>query len=277
VHSERRRGKSRSRILYWFRTPAGVRVGRAALDDEALRQIEELNPSIDFDWPRILKGQGDQKATGQPPQESRKDEPQQEPRHEKREEQKAEARAEQRAAERAEERADARAEARAEERAEEKDTRAETVAEPVPPDREIPAHARIGPDGVARLRSRYAEVLTRVSERVTDPVQKEELKARAERLNPDSWVTDQEVVQGLEEYESTLAGLQGVVGRKRRRRRRGRRSDATASSMAPGQAGDAGDAADDELSELNGPDDEGDAVVPSEDSSEPAPEKPEEL
>ena len=45
-------------MLYWFRTPPGVKVGRAALDEDAIRLIEQLNPGIEFDWPRILKGQG---------------------------------------------------------------------------------------------------------------------------------------------------------------------------------------------------------------------------
>jgi hypothetical protein len=54
----RRRGRSRSRVLYWFRTPPGVKVGRAALDPEAIRLIEERNPDVVFDWPRILKGEG---------------------------------------------------------------------------------------------------------------------------------------------------------------------------------------------------------------------------
>lgn len=253
MHSERRRGKSRSRILYWFRTPPGVRVGRAALDDEAIRQIEQLNPSIEFDWPRILKGQGE------PPKHEPKYEPKYEPKQTEKEKEKPE------------------------QTREVHEVPPEPVAAPVEPEREIPAHARIGVDGVARLRSRYREILTRVSERVTDPVQQEELKARAERLNPDSWVTDQEVVHGLEEYESTLAALQSVVGRKRRRRRRGRRPEASAVSGPP----DAG--TDTQEDELNGAEDEGgDDVAPSEveervsDALDPldllddgAPEKPE--
>ena len=58
VESDRRRGRSRTRVLYWFRTPPGVKVGRAALDEDAIRLIEQLNPGIEFDWTRILKGQG---------------------------------------------------------------------------------------------------------------------------------------------------------------------------------------------------------------------------
>ena len=52
-------GKGRSRILYWFRTPPGVRVGRGPLDEEAIRTLEAGNPDLEFDWTRILKGQGD--------------------------------------------------------------------------------------------------------------------------------------------------------------------------------------------------------------------------
>jgi hypothetical protein len=55
VHSGRRNGRSRQRILYWFRTPPGVKVGRPALDEGAIRWIEEHNPDIEFDWPKILE------------------------------------------------------------------------------------------------------------------------------------------------------------------------------------------------------------------------------
>jgi hypothetical protein len=82
------------------------------------------------------------------------------------------------------------------------------------------AGARLGPEGLARLRSRHSEVLARISEKTTDPVRCEQLKTEAERLNPDTWVTDAEVVAGLEAYESVFESLRGVVGRRRKRRRR---------------------------------------------------------
>lgn len=84
-----------------------------------------------------------------------------------------------------------------------------------------PAHARLGSEGVSRLRARYAEILARISERVPDPARQEELKAEAERLNPDTWVTPEEVRVGLEMYESVLEGLRTVVGQRRKRRRGG--------------------------------------------------------
>jgi hypothetical protein len=49
-----RRGKVRTRILYWFRTPPNVKVGRQPFD-EALRQtLEAQNPGVEFDWQRIV-------------------------------------------------------------------------------------------------------------------------------------------------------------------------------------------------------------------------------
>jgi hypothetical protein len=55
VHTQNRRGKApRQRILYWYRTPPGVRVGRPPFDEEARRRIEAQNPDLTFDWPTIV-------------------------------------------------------------------------------------------------------------------------------------------------------------------------------------------------------------------------------
>ena len=51
------RGRARQRVLYWFRTPPNVRVGRGALDEGAIRSLEEQNPEISFDWTKILEAQ----------------------------------------------------------------------------------------------------------------------------------------------------------------------------------------------------------------------------
>src|SRR5687767_6406309 len=44
----------RPRILYWYRTAPGVGLGRAPLDEDAIRTIEDQHPDIEFDWPAIL-------------------------------------------------------------------------------------------------------------------------------------------------------------------------------------------------------------------------------
>jgi hypothetical protein len=239
-------------VLYWFRTPPGVRVGRAALDEDAIRLIEQHNPDVEFDWTRILKSQGEETKPAQsrerfdrgrrrpdprpaiivPPEPSvgpetpvvlvRQPEPE----------------------------------------VPELDsggfdavdvepigiglTDGESMAafadgptaepssqEPMPP---TAAHARLGSEGLLRLRARYSEVLARISERTPDPARQEQLKAQAERLNPDTWVTDVEVSAGLEEYETVFEALRGVIGGQVRRRRRKRRRGGQQSSHTPDAA-----------------------------------------
>jgi hypothetical protein len=95
--------------------------------------------------------------------------------------------------------------------------------EPRPEDLGTPSYQRLGAEGLVRLRARYAEVLARIAERPMEEPVREELKERAERLNPDAWVTADEVTAALEQYETVFEGLRGVVGRHPRGRRRGRR------------------------------------------------------
>jgi hypothetical protein len=61
VHTPVKRGKpGRPRVLYWYRTPPGVRVGRKAFDDEVRQRLERQNPDLTFDWQAIV-------ATPMPP------------------------------------------------------------------------------------------------------------------------------------------------------------------------------------------------------------------
>ena len=51
VQATNRRGKAvRPRVLYWYRTPPGVRLGRVPFDEEVRRALEAQNPGIAFDW-----------------------------------------------------------------------------------------------------------------------------------------------------------------------------------------------------------------------------------
>ena len=201
MHTPRRRNKGRSRILYWFRTPPGVRVGRAPIDEDAIRLIEEHHPDIQFDWPQILKGE-EETTPARPPRET--------PNH-------ATARV-------TPEMAPAQAVAPA---------APELPVEALEP--LSPAHARLGSEALARLRGRYADVLANLARRVLDEQRREQMREQAERLNPDSWVTDEEVTAGLDSYESVLASLREVSGR-RRRRRRGRGSSSAGAAAGPAPA-----------------------------------------
>jgi len=239
-----------------------VRVGRSALDEDAIRLIEQHNPDVDFDWTRILKGEdsgggqtprsegpGTARPTraGEPrgswPQERRNwPRPQDQPAGRKPE---SPAVPIVHAAPEAVEAAAVvapldEAEPVAQEinrQNEEMDQIEPAVIAAVeeflveprvePPvlrpqagDAISEVEARLGAEGLSRLRARYAEVLARISETVPDLVRQAELKGTAERLNPDTWVTEAEVRAGLEDYETEFESLRSVVGRRRKRRRR---------------------------------------------------------
>ncbi len=107
----------------------------------------------------------------------------------------------------------------------------------VPPARHEASAAavRLGPEGLSRLRARHAEILARVDEKIADPVRREQLKGDAERLNPDTWVTDAEVTTGLESYETVFETLRSVIGRRRKRRRRRTSGEGIAETAVTGQ------------------------------------------
>ena len=50
-----RRGKVRQRVLYWFRSPPDVKVGREPFDEGVRRALEAQNPDVTFDWRSILE------------------------------------------------------------------------------------------------------------------------------------------------------------------------------------------------------------------------------
>jgi hypothetical protein len=199
-----------------------VKVGRAAFDPEAIRLIEAHNPDVEFDWPRILKGEGapSETRTRPDPQERR-------PRQER-------ARGERQPGDEprtAPSVPGPHALQPPSESSAEDETEREGVgpAENAPPAAlprpeeqapDTPSGRRLGSEGLGRLRARYAEVTARIEEKLDDPAGQEELKVRAERLNPDAWVTDGEVTQGLEQYEAVYESLRAVVGRRRPRRSR---------------------------------------------------------
>jgi len=43
-----------AQILYWFRTPPGIKVGREAFDAAARHALESQYPGVRFDWERIV-------------------------------------------------------------------------------------------------------------------------------------------------------------------------------------------------------------------------------
>jgi hypothetical protein len=48
-----RRGKTRQRVLYWFRTPPNVKIGREPFDAQVMRALETRYPGVRFDWDQL--------------------------------------------------------------------------------------------------------------------------------------------------------------------------------------------------------------------------------
>ena len=72
---------------------------------------------------------------------------------------------------------------------------------------------------MTQLRERYARVLGLIASRIADPQRQAQLKAEAERLNPDAWDTTDAKQRGLDEYEAVFAAIRLAIGRRRRRRK----------------------------------------------------------
>ena len=247
VHTGRRNGRARQRLLYWFRTPPGVKVGRPALDEDAIRWIEEHNPDIEFDWPKILQAQppaapppddvrgrrpkrdrerprpATRGARPQPPPPPRAEPAEPEPvEREAMEPESLDLEPESFEPEPFEPELLEPLELEPVAQAFEQLTHPEAEEKVEPP--AMPVEQNLGREQLTRLRARYAEVLARIAERGGDPERVEALRAQAESLNPDTWVTDEEVRQGVETFEPKIRDLRAALGlRRRRRSRRGGR------------------------------------------------------
>jgi hypothetical protein len=54
VHAPLRRGRpGRARVLYWYRSPPGVRIGREPFDAAVRARLEAQYPDIRFDWEHL--------------------------------------------------------------------------------------------------------------------------------------------------------------------------------------------------------------------------------
>jgi hypothetical protein len=54
VEPTTRGGKSSARLLYWFRSPSNVKVGREPFTEAVRAELESNNANVSFDWRKIL-------------------------------------------------------------------------------------------------------------------------------------------------------------------------------------------------------------------------------
>ncbi len=195
MHLYREGHRQRSRILYVFRSPGGVRVGRDALEPEVLREIEAQYPDIAFDWKDVREHQQHIEMSPEP---RRRKPP-------KRED--------------------------GVEGAPPEVAAPSPVPPAPPPPSPSEAASSVGAvpttiegatpdDQIAFLGKWYPLIRERIPRRTSDPVRQEALLALAERLNPAAWTDADQIAAGLLQASEALERLSRVFSRRRRRARR---------------------------------------------------------
>ena len=214
LHTFRGKRGPEPRLLYWFRTPPGARVGRHPLDEEAIRAIEASNPGLDFDWSEMLK-------VRMPPR----------PPETRRGKQQA-ARKAVRGAPPANESVPPAVAAEPPRPTADAAAQSAPAAEDLPPPEEIldedvggadeaevepwehPVVALMGEEMLARLRARFAEIQVRIAEAEVEPDAREAARERARALNPDSWDAMEDAVRGIETFEAEAEAIRTLLGRR---------------------------------------------------------------
>jgi len=177
MHWIREGSRQRSRILYVFRSPGGMRVGREALEPDVLRQIEAQHPDIEFDWQAVFHNQQVIEST---PEQRRL-------------------------------RKRAPAEGSSEAQPQQPPPPASRFSVPAvivgaTPDEQI-----------AFLAKWYDAVREKIPQRAPDPARQEVLFALCERLNPASWTDADQITAGLQQAGEALQRLSHVFAKRRRR------------------------------------------------------------
>ena len=169
--------RQRSRILYVFRTPGGIRVGREALESDILKQIEAQHPDIEFDWTAVFQNQQiietspelrrprKRSSAEAPPPQTPSAQPPAAPRF-----------------------------------------TVPASIEGATPDEQIAFLARW-----------YAAVREKIPQRAPELERQQVLFALAERLNPAAWTDADQITAGLQQAAEALQRLSHVFAKRRRR------------------------------------------------------------
>jgi hypothetical protein len=190
MHLYREGPRQRSKILYVFRTPGGVRVGRDPLEPDVLRQIEAQYPDIAFNWPMVRESQQLIETSAEPRR-----------RRPRREEETPAVAAPAPAA---------------------PATAPAVAASPAPARLTIPSviDGATPDERIAFLSHWHPIIRERIPHRTSDPARQEALNALADRLNPANWTDADEITAGLQQAAEALERLSHVFAKRRRRGRR---------------------------------------------------------
>ena len=190
MHWFREGSRQHSKILYVFRSPGGVRVGRAPLEPDILKEIQRRYPDIEFDWHAVLEN----RQVVEPAAELRRPKKRRRPEDEERP-------------------------------AAAPTPPAASAAPSQTPRFVVPAHIEgETPDAqIAFLLHWYGAIRERVEQRASDPARREALLALCERLNPGNWTDADQITAGLPQAAEALERLSHVFAKRRRRSRKGKR------------------------------------------------------
>lgn len=234
MHWFREGTRQRSRVLYMFRTPGGVRVGRLPLDRDILRQIEAQHPEIQFDWNAVRETQ----QVIEPAPDFRRRRP-------RREE------------------GEPTPEPVPPPAAPPRPASVAPPPAPAVPRLQVPAviDGNSPDEQIAFLLKWHPLICERLALRTADPERRNALLALAERLNPVAWTDAEQITTGLQQAADALERLSRVMARRRRRGRKSsadRRATPGADAASDADVASDGDAASSE-----------DSTESSDDSSEP--------
>jgi hypothetical protein len=177
MHWYREGTRQHSRILYVFRSPGGVRVGRDPLEPEVMRELESQHPDVAFDWKVVRENQ----QVIEPAAELGRRRPRQE------------------------------------EAAVAPTPRPAAAPTPVAPAFPTTIEGDTPDAQIAFLVQLYPTVRERIPQRTPDPVRQEALLALAERLNPAAWTDADQITTGLQQAAEALERLSHVFAKRRRR------------------------------------------------------------
>lgn len=195
-------------VLYYYRTAPGVRLGRPALDEDAIRLIEEQHPDLDFDWTHLLEMGA--LAAMEP------DEPQEPVRRKRPRRSEGERRP--------------RAARPAEARGPESRVAAASEVGEAPPVDEAEVHEVETPDaapsappvsalleqlvggGIAsRLRGRFKDLAAEVHALPADVPARDALTAQLRALDPDDWTTAEQILDGVQHADARAEALRRAL------------------------------------------------------------------
>jgi hypothetical protein len=192
MHWFRDGNRQRSRILYVFRTPGGVRVGRDPLEPMVQRELESRHPEIPFEWKVIREHQ----QIIEPAVEQRRRRPKSE---------EAVAIVPQ-------------ASPSVAPAPSAGSPPGDAAARPKP----IPStiSGTTADEQIVFLQEWYPLIRERIEQRISDPARRDALRALAERLNPSAWTDADQIAAGVPQATEALERLSRVFARRRRRGKR---------------------------------------------------------